>query len=79
MYLYCKTVSFIYQIFYSLTEFVDVNDWQVFLLLGLEGGLVGANERKHFTGNIVQGKVHAFGHNVQHLINGKVVKAESIK
>jgi hypothetical protein len=62
-----------------LTEFVDVNDWQVFLLLGLEGGLIGANERKHFTGNVVQGKVHAFGHNVQHLINGKVVKAESIK
>ena len=53
MYLYCKTVSFIYQIFDSLTEFVDVNDWQVFLLLGLEGGLVGANERKHFTGNVV--------------------------
>ena len=42
-----------YQIFYSLTEFVDVYYWKVFLLLGLEGGLVCANERKHFPGNVV--------------------------
>lgn len=59
-----KPSSKSYKIFYSLAEFVNVDNRKIFFLLGFNGRLMSPQQRIHLTRDILDRQVNPVRHHV---------------